>query len=468
MKLAISKKASVNYLAKIINIQSFTAHPNPEVTRMKVAHIDGYAICVGIDEPTGLYVYFPTLSEINPDLLSYLNLYSDKTRNRNPEEKTGFFEKNGRVKTIRLKGFPSEGFLLPVSHLQDWVLSAVNVELPTPEAGIEFDSVEHDDKSFWVCKKYIPKHNNHSNGGNSGSRYDKNLKYFDKIRDDQFRFHYDTVLLKKCPNVIQPTDLIHISSKWHGTSGISAYILCHQPLNWKQKIAKFLTGESFDKYDYVYASRSVIKNKYINEKVTDGYYGCDVWAEADKFLRPFLWKGMTLYYEIVGYLPNCNYIQKGYDYGCIPPVGQDYKEGLNFKVYIYRITTTNVDGKVHEWSTQEVQLWCKENNLRPVVQLYYGRAMDIYPELIHIVNGDYNNPLFDENWTNEFLEKLSNDKSFYMEEDSPDCINSVPHEGIVIKKESGKSEAWKLKCFRFLDKEQQGADKNEVNIEDEA
>ena len=55
-----------------------------------------------------------------------------------------------------------------------------------------------------------------------------------------------------------------------------------------------------------------------------------------------------------------------------------------------------------------------------------------------------------------------------MEEDSPDCINSVPHEGIVIKKESGKSEAWKLKCFRFLDKEQQGADKNEVNIEDEA
>jgi hypothetical protein len=53
-----------------------------------------------------------------------------------------------------------------------------------------------------------------------------------------------------------------------------------------------------------------------------------------------------------------------------------------------------------------------------------------------------------------------------MEKDSPDCNNKVPHEGIVIKKENMVSEAFKLKCFAFLSKEQQAADNNESNIED--
>lgn len=38
----------------------------------------------------------------------------------------------------------------------------------------------------------------------------------------------------------------------HNTSGISAHVLCHKPLSWKEKIAKWLTKESFDKYDYIY------------------------------------------------------------------------------------------------------------------------------------------------------------------------------------------------------------------------
>ena len=444
MKLQKSKNASENYLARIVKINDFTNHPNPEVTRMKVAHIEGYSICVGIDEEPGLYVYFPTLSQINPQLLEYLNLYSDKELNRNPEEKTGFFSKNGRVKAIKLKGLPSEGFLLPFEKLQSWILDAVNLELPEQEDGLEFDEFEHNGKTVWINKKYIVPTNITGGGKNKHSRYDKNIKKFNKIREDQFHFHYDTVLLKKCPHVIQPNDIIHISSKWHGTSAISAYILCHQPLNWKQKIAKWLTGEQFDKYDYIYASRSVIKNKYYNKEVTGGFYGCDVWGEADKVLRPYLEKGMSAYYEIVGFTPDGKYIQKNYDYGCIPPLKDNdgnviYKEGEHFKIYIYRITTTNVDGRVHEWSAHEVQIWCKNNGLRPVIELYYGYAKDLYKDLAP-----------SEHWTENFLARLADDKNFYMELDSPDCSNKVPHEGIVIKKENMVSEAWKLKSFKFL------------------
>jgi len=196
----------------------------------------------------------------------------------------------------------------------------------------------------------------------------------------------------------------------------------------------------------------------LNKEVTGGYYGCDVWADADKVLRPFLEKGMTLYYEIVGFLPTGNYIQKNYDYGCVPPKNEeDYKEGENFKIYIYRVTTTNVEGRIHEWSAHEVQIWCKKNGLRPVTEFYYGYAKDLYKDLAP-----------SEHWTENFLARLADDKNFFMEQNSPECNNKVPHEGIVIKKENMVSEAWKLKCFKFLGKEQEAADKGEANIEDNA
>ena len=60
MKLSTSKCSNVNYLAKVVQIDSFTNHIDPEVTRLKVAHVDGYNIIVGVDEQPGKFVYFPT------------------------------------------------------------------------------------------------------------------------------------------------------------------------------------------------------------------------------------------------------------------------------------------------------------------------------------------------------------------------------------------------------------------------
>ena len=111
MELVISKNANINYLAKIVDIQTFTPHPDPETTKLKCTHIDGYNIIVGIDSEPGIYIYFPTSCEINSELLSYANLYRHKERNRD-ENKSGFFEDNGRVKAIKLRGIVSEGFLL--------------------------------------------------------------------------------------------------------------------------------------------------------------------------------------------------------------------------------------------------------------------------------------------------------------------------------------------------------------------
>lgn len=457
MKLIQSKNANVNYLAKIVKIDNFHKHSDPEVTKLKCCCIDGFNIITGIDSEPGLYVYFPTACCINPKFLSYANLYRHGELNVD-QTKTGMFDDNGRVKAIRLRGELSEGFIIPIVVLENWVMSTVNVELKVEE-GTEFDSIEHDGKTFWVNKKYIPK-NTRTPGapgsGNSGKG--KQPKGLDKIIENQFRFHYDTVLIKKCPHVLHPSDLISITSKVHGTSGISAYVLCKQELNWKQKIARWLTGEEFDKYDYLYSSRSVIKNQYYNKSVQGGFYGVDVWKYADDIVRPCLSKGMTAYYEIIGFLPNGGYIQKNYDYGCLPPVGDEaYTYGKHFGVQIYRVTITDVSGKVHEFSAREVQLWAQMVGLTPVEQYYYGYAKDLYPDL---------DP--SEHWNENFLSKLANDKKFYMECNSPTCDNKVPHEGIVIKIENMKSEAFKLKCFKFLDGEGKALDKGEIDIESES
>ena len=457
MKLIQSKNTNVNYLAKIVKIDNFHKHSDPEVTKLKCCCIDGFNIITGIDSEPGLYVYFPTACCINPKFLSYANLYRHGELNVD-QTKTGMFEDNGRVKAIRLRGELSEGFIIPIVVLENWVMSTVNVELKVEE-GTEFDSIEHDGKTFWVNKKYIPKNTRTSGAPGSGnSGKGKQPKGLDKIIENQFRFHYDTVLIKKCPHVLHPSDLISITSKVHGTSGISAYVLCKQELNWKQKIARWLTGEEFDKYDYLYSSRSVIKNQYYNKSVQGGFYGVDVWKYADDIVRPCLSKGMTAYYEIIGFLPNGGYIQKNYDYGCLPPVGDEaYTYGKHFKVQIYRVTITDVSGKVHEFSAREVQLWAQMVGLVPVEQYYYGYAKDLYPDL---------DP--SEHWNENFLSKLANDKNFYMECNSPTCDNKVPHEGIVIKIENMKSEAFKLKCFKFLDGEGKALDKGEVDIESES
>lgn len=451
MKLIKSTKANINYLAKVIDITNFLPHPNAE--RMKIAQVGGYKVCVGIDEPIGRYVYFPVNSEINPNLLSYCNLYRHTEKNTNTE-KAGFFNDNGRVTAIKLRGFPSEGFLLPFEQLENFIADTLNLKLLDIENNTDFDIAVEGNKEFWICRKYIVAR--HLTQGQSGSgKRQKKVARFNKVIDTQFHYHYDTVRVQNDKWAIAPDDMISVTEKVHGTSGISAYVLCKEKPSLINKIKGWF-GNTNIKYDYLYSSRSVIKNATETTN-PGGYYSCDIWAGADKIIRPHLQKGMTIYYEIVGFLPTGKYIQKNYDYGCVPPeAGEPFTHEKHFKVRVYRITMVNVDGYIHEFSAKEVQEWCKANDLIPVTEYYYGYAKDLY-----------NIPV-DDNWTDAFWDTMANDKNFYMERNSPSCSNKVPHEGLVIKKEDMRSRAWKLKCFAFLNGEQKELDAGEENIEDNA
>lgn len=459
MILSQSKKININYAAKIVHLSegSFEKHPNPECTKLKMANIDAVQVAVSIDTPEGDYVYFPVSCKIVGSYLSANNLFRHKELNSDKEQ-SGFFEDNGKVKAIKLQKFPSHGFIMPVSSIFTW-LEFIRVTPSNQSYDLDyiFDTVENQQ----LCKKYVVI----NTGFKSHEKATRSMSGYNKLVSNQFRFHYETERLDRTPWVVNPDDLISITSKVHGCSHISAYVLCRQPLTkWerlKNKVKSWFglpQTERLD-YDYIWSSRKVVKNPYYNKDVTPGYYGCDVWGEAHKVLKPYLQKGMTFYAEIIGFLPNGRPIQTlglPYDYGCVAPTeGEVYTYNKHFKIQVYRITMTNPDGIPYEFSAKQVQIWCTQNGLVPVTELYYGFARDLYCDLDE-----------EQFWSVAFVRRLAADKRFYMEEKSPDCLNDVPHEGIVLKIENFRPAAYKLKTFAFTGKEDKALDAGESNIED--
>lgn len=210
MKLTISKNANINYLARIVQVDTF--HPHPNADKLKLCTVEGYIISTGIDSVEGIYVYFPVECVINPKILKYHNLYRKKELNQNPEQ-SGFFEESGRVKCIKLRGIASEGFIMPINSLISYVNDNVSFDYPI---GTEFDTI-NDELFVW---KYVIKTN--ISNSKLGVKQPKKVL---NIVENQFRFHVDTVQLQKAITNINLEDIIQISWKEHGTSGIFCNLL---------------------------------------------------------------------------------------------------------------------------------------------------------------------------------------------------------------------------------------------------
>lgn len=250
----------------------------------------------------------------------------------------------------------------------------------------------------------------------------------------------------------------------HNSSSICSNVLVKKNLKWHERVLiKLGVNIPTTEYAYIYSSGKPKSNlpkgivgKYINEN--GDFYSDDIWKEAFEYLKDLLTPGLTIYSEIVGYTKTGGAIQSPFDYGCIPPKsGDKYTCGIHYKIAVYRVTFTNVDGKTFEYSPLQVQEWCKKMGIEPVHQLYYGYAKDLF-----VVNGrevpderDFGNQFM------ELLKELYNDKDCFM------CSNPVPEEGVVIRVDGLNFEAYKQKSNRFLGYETKQLDKGEVNIEDE-
>lgn len=420
-----------NYCAKVVRITTFEKHPNAD--KLWIVNIGFNKVITGVQPQEGqMVVYFPVLSKLNSDFISKINGFRHSELNINPEVK-GFFEDNGRVKPIKLRGMASEGYIHP---LED-VASILGTEL---KEGDEFNAYN----DYVLCTKYIIKVYDHQRGIQLKQKNSR-------ILEGQFRFHEDTSNLRNNMQNISPIDIISIHYKKHGTSWVVGNVLVKRKLNVIEKLLKFLGAKIKDKeYDIIYSSRKVIKNADIN-KNQNHYFGYDLWEEIKNEVSPFIPKGFTLYGEAVGFDKNGTHIQKGYDYGHKP--SEDLKTRMG--IWVYRITYTNEDGMKFELTDKQIKEFCNSFGLNyEQTFFYYGKAKDLFPDIN-----------VEDHWHELFMRRLEKE---YTEKNCFMCVNKVPEEGIILRKENFVNyTAYKLKSFAFLEQEDKLLDLKISNIEDE-
>jgi len=409
----------------------------------------------------------------------------------------GYFNKNGRVRMMKLRGTISMGYLIKPESMETYKKELQDFKWDE-HVGEHFDAVL--DELF--VKAYVPETKERKPGK---GRAEKKIKRFDRMIPGQFAFHYDTQQLQSNMDRFRPNTSVSITTKWHGTSAIYGNVKVKNP-RWRGFYTKMFNYlPSFlqftkDEYDFVYSSRSVIKNSDLNPSVTDGFYSVDVWNDYYQLLRPYIPAGMTIYGEIVGYLTGENRgIQslggKVYDYGCKP--------GEN-KLMIYRVKDTAEDGTVTEWNISDVyKFTLRLKNLLSELDrregthnadrialidiLHIGTFEQLYPDIcsstefreairprkategedkytrdarlthnktlkeeldqfkewkgkdkertmeIYLSNLAPKGNLLLKAYQNVLLNRLKHDVNFHMEMDEPTCVNQLPREGVVVR-----------------------------------
>ena len=423
--ISISEKANNNYLAKVVEIKELRKHSNAD--RLQMTSINFQDVILGMNAKVGdLYVFFPIECEISDKLLSYTNSYRHGHLNKDVNT-LGFFEDNGRVRAVKLRGERSMGYMIPLKEVADCYDSDI-VDFPTET---EFDMIGDEVimKKYQIEVKNVPQ-----------ARLGKKPR-ISRLVEGQVHLHVDTENLRNCVYEIKPDDQISITYKLHGTSFWVSNVLVKRKLNLIEKVLKALRFKIQEtEYDFVYGSRKVVKNEYETQDKQD-FYGYDLWCDIKDELKDSLPKGYTVYGECVGYTKNGAMIQSGYDYGC----DQGQK-----KIYVYRITITNEDGLVYNLTTNETKEFCERNNLNYVPLFFIGKASEITG------NGT-------DDWHRDFMATLEDQ---YVDKDCYICKNKVPEEGIVVRKDfAHQFTAYKLKGFRFLEFETSELDKGVVDLE---
>lgn len=348
------------YEALICKLSQVAKHPNADA--LQVAKVSGYQVIVGLDNKEGdLGVFFASDGKLSEKMLFENNLYSSSERNKDPKAKPGFFGHNGRIRAIKLRQAESEGFWAPLSILE-WT----GVDTSDLKDGDRFSELNGE----LICEKYYTKATRNAQKNQSKDKKQKTIKF------PNFKEHYDTGQLRHNISTIPIGAVLIISEKCHGTSGRTGKLSFTKKLNWFQKLSNKLFNCKFEQtaFDYVSGTRRTV----LNTNKFDGFYANTNFREEihQKFIEAGLHEGETFYYEIVGYTDIGNPIMGNhgiadkklkklyggnmvYSYGCDP-------EKNKYKVLIYRLTVTLIDGKVFEVPYHQLVKRCEELQMEMV------------------------------------------------------------------------------------------------------
>ena len=427
------------FISTLKNIRPIEGADKIKLADVTLNNIPITQIVVGADTQEGLkVVYFDSNMALEDSTIEALDKVSVGYGKEDFTSVGKYLAKGNRVKVVKLRQQISNGLAIEVAKFFQFFKSESEA-MKTLIEGFSFTELN----GIKICHKWLPPVRNQNSG--KGNKEHKGKKKVSRIIPELFHFHVDTQQLARNVHNIKPTDVISLSKKFHGTSAICSHTKVLKKLSVIDKIFNFLKlPVEKTEWDYLYASRSVIKN----EAEGTGFYKVDLWTEVGKkCFENRLHKGETVYYEIVGYLPNTSsFIQKHFDYGC--NIGE-------YKVKVYRITSTNEDGVVFEYSWQAMKERCVELNVEHVEEFFFGRAKDLYPELST-----------EEHWHENFLANLKRD---YLEKDlTINKIKKVPDEGVVLRVEAKDIQVYKLKSEKFFAFESSAKeDENNVDLEEQ-
>lgn len=364
------------YVTKLKNVR-----PHPNADRLQLADCFGNTVCISLDHIEGeLGAYLPTDGQISEEFGKANDLFRRKDENGN--NVGGFIDPVKRnVQCIRLRGQKSDGLFLPLTCLEPFgdISALKEGDIVTVFNGHE------------IARKYIPKtnHRNHVSGAHNKTKKKK------VTIAPLFKEHEDTKQLAYNLNDFKEGDQIEITLKMHGTSGRTAYLPCLKGYKrtWKDKLL-CREGTPVYEYDYVSGTRRVVLERY-----DAGFYGSDAFRKihAEKF-EGKLHKNETIYYEIVGFtdagvpimstadnrkLNDKEFIKKYgketvFSYGC-DCAEQAWRENRGqdpdkpeSDIYVYRMTMTNEDGDVVEYTPDFMRYRCEQIGVKTVPVMWQG------------------------------------------------------------------------------------------------
>lgn len=314
-----------------------------------------------------------------------------------------------------------------------------------------------------ICRKYIPADKSSGVGGvSSGNRTrKKNVPYA-----PLFVEHADTEQLAYNLNAFKSGDWVEVTLKMHGTSQRTAHVPVFK--TYKKSLADRIfrrAGKPVYEWDYVSGTRRVVMSNF-----EGGFYGSNEFRQQHhEFFRGKLWKGEEVYYEVVGFTHTGQPIMSSADnkkiqdkefvkqygktttfsYGCKPghlgglikdkeTVDNEAIVYPQSDIYVYRMTMTNEDGNIVEYTPDFVRYRCEQMGVKCVPVLWRGYIPDI----------ENDEALPEEYWITpgSFIKELAED--FY---DGPDPIGKTHiREGVVVRiLNRPKFTAYKHKNYSF-------------------
>ena len=369
-------------------------------------------VCVSLDYTEGqVGVYFPVDLQVSVEFGEKNNLLRKKDENGN--NIGGYLDPNKRnIKAITLRGEKSDGLFMPLNCL-DYCFEDGNAAAHL-NIGDTVSVVNGHD----ICQKYIPQ-----------SKYVRTkgpakLKKRSAPIAPTFYEHADTEQLAYNLSAFHPGDEIEITLKMHGTSqrtgnlkvfqGYNDSFACRAGNAIRHQLNKMGVYHGEDKHDGepiygwggVSGTRRVVMDTY-----EGGFYGSNEFRKQHaEFFEDKLWKGETVYYEVVGFthtgapimaeVSNSKVNDKSFakmwgkttvfSYGCEPnglsgdellkveqiakPYGDETRVILKPQsdIYVYRMTMTNEDGEVVEYTPDFMRYRCEMMGVKTVPVLWKG------------------------------------------------------------------------------------------------